>query len=126
MKTKDLPKYQGLTAPVEFWELTEEQVAEVSNGCGPVNFGWLVPDNFALFRFDFGPGCDIHDVTFQLGYPKTYCDLLLRKNLLIVANRAHFIIRPLARVIAEAYYRAVRKYGERAYAECERLHEDAM
>ena len=33
-----------MEAPKEFWLLAEEELAIISNGCGPKKFGYLVPD----------------------------------------------------------------------------------
>lgn len=57
---RDHPRPPGCGAPPG---------AVTVNGCGPENFGWLVPDG------DFGPACNAHDVCYsQFASDRTRCD----------------------------------------------------
>jgi hypothetical protein len=42
-----------LIDPPGFDKLTPEEIAKVSNGCGPEGFGWMVPDYYP--GLDFKP-----------------------------------------------------------------------
>lgn len=56
----------GCVAPPVIAALTQAQIDDVSNGCGPSGAKFdLVPDKIA--GLDLYPGCSIHDVTYNFG-----------------------------------------------------------
>jgi hypothetical protein len=111
----DIVKVNGLIGPKDFFDLTEEQISDISNGCGPSGWGWLVPDRFRLFGIKFKPGCDIHDYCYAIRMPKDQADKLLLDNLLTLSDRARFGFRFIANRFAFDYYLAVKNGGSGAY-----------
>jgi len=56
-----------LYAPDEYWELTEEQLEELTGGCGPGHIGdYLVPDKL-YGVINIKPACRIHDYMYAVG-----------------------------------------------------------
>lgn len=105
-----------LNAPSDFWKLTPAQLSDISNGCGPKGFGWLVPDRFRLIGVNFTPACDIHDFCYHLGIPKEEADRMFLSNLLTIAEKeAVFGFKILASHFAFIYYLAVKNGGAGSY-----------
>jgi hypothetical protein len=60
-------KQTYLDAPDEYWELTEEQLEELTGGCGPGHIGdYLVPDKL-YGVINIKPACRIHDYMYAVG-----------------------------------------------------------
>ena len=56
-----------LWAPDEYWDLTEEQLDEMTGGCGPGEIGdYLVPDKL-YGVINIKPACRIHDYMYAVG-----------------------------------------------------------
>lgn len=110
-----LEKKHGFVAPSEFWSLTQEQIDDISNGCGPKKFGWIVPDRFRLIGVNFTPSCDIHDYCYQAGYPKQLSDNLFLENNLYCASKCYWGFSWLAEFYAFGYYLAVKNGGGAFY-----------
>lgn len=109
-------KHNGLIAPAEFWNLSPSQLNDISNGCGPKGWGWIVPNRFSLIGVNFKPACDIHDFCYQTGVDKEVADKMFLENMLTIAEReAHFGCRILANHMAFIYYLAVKNGGAGAY-----------
>lgn len=108
----------GLKRPHLYSELTERQLDELTNGCGPKGAGWFVPE--MVFSASFRVPCKIHDVTYLMGMPKKLCDQIFYENCMEKAKRCLFFLRPAAEWAAFMYYLAVKNCGRRAYLDaCE-------
>lgn len=105
----------GLVAPGTYWDLTNEQLSDISNGCGPKGWGWLVPDKFRIMGIDFSPACDIHDFCYTVGIPKKVSDNLFLENTTVLSKIAHFGFKHIAERLAFLYYLAVKNGGAGAY-----------
>jgi hypothetical protein len=106
---------QGLIAPAEFWNLTQEQLADICNGCGPKGWGWIVPDRFRLIGVSFRLACDIHDYCYYSGVSKDIADKMFLENMLTLSQSAYFGCKPIAEHFAFIYYLAVKNGGAGAY-----------
>jgi hypothetical protein len=103
----------GLKSPEEFYELSEGQISDISNGCGPKGWGFIVPDRFRLLGIDFAPACDRHDFCYHIGMPKKDADNLFLENMLTIASKAW--LPQVAERFAFIYYLAVKNGGAGAY-----------
>lgn len=107
-----------LYAPPEYWNLSEEARREISNGCGPKRFGFLVPDT--MYGLDVSDACDIHDYMYHVGTTladKEEGDRVMLNNVLRIIE-AKTRLRPLLwlrRRRAYKYYRAVKHFGPPAF-----------
>jgi hypothetical protein len=105
-------------------DLTAEQLADISNGCGPESMKVkLIPDSIA--GVDFNPACCGHDGCYAFGTDdedKRIADRLLLYNLLVSVDnhcKANGIVdraeRVAARRAAYTYYDAVADWGRIAF-----------
>jgi kynurenine formamidase len=104
-----------LKAPAAFFALTPSQIADISNGCGPKGWGWVVPNHFRLIGVDFQPACDIHDYMYGAGYEKQEADNLFLENMMSIVKHTWFPARLVAEHFAFIYYLAVKHGGGSAY-----------
>ena len=108
-----------LYAPKEYWRLKPEQIAEVTNGCGPGRFGsLLVPDK--IFGVDIKEACSIHDWMFLVGETiedKREADRVFLNNMLrlIDAHNGSWFVNIFRRRKALAYHQAVADFGGPAF-----------
>ena len=110
-----LIKKNGLLAPESFHALSIEKVRELTNGCGPSGWGWLVPDKFRLMGIDFTQACCVHDFSYTIGMPKDKADKIFLENLSYCATKARPGFRNIAQWMAFQYYLAVKNGGSGAY-----------
>ena len=113
MNAVTLDWFDVLKKPREIEGFTKRQIGDISNGCGPKGWGWLVPDRFRLIGLNFTPACDIHDVCYHIGIPKKEADNIFLDNLTIIARKSH--TGPLGEWLAMMYYLAVKNGGKGAY-----------
>jgi hypothetical protein len=114
----------GLVLPKAVCDLTPEQIADISNGCGPASMRMkLIPD--AILRVDFRNACNGHDCCYHFGVDeedKRISDRLFLYNLLFAVD-AHCtvngIVDKLRRVACRSaafdYYKAVADWGDSAF-----------
>jgi len=121
----DVVRINGKLAPYEcYWDLSNEDVGKLSNGCGPGDWKIdLVPDS--LLGCDFTESCNIHDVMYHFGkdnVDKQLADRVFLYNILYdvdlhcsnsgILNR---IERVALRESAFSYYRAVSDLGNNSF-----------
>ncbi len=116
----------GLILPEVVCDLTAEQLADISNGCGPESMKVkLIPDR--ILGADFGDACNGHDGCYQFGEDeedKRVADRLFLCNLLLAVDKhcaARGILdeveRLACREAAFEYYGAVADWGDTAFWE---------
>lgn len=113
------PTKLGLLAPEEWFTYTQDQLDELTNGCGPA--GWkfdLVPDT--IWGLDISHACDIHDFCYFIGSTpedKEDADLLFLQNTrrLIEEGSKFPPLKWLRKRRARTYYLAVKKFGGDAF-----------
>jgi hypothetical protein len=104
-----------LVAPVEYWQMPEEERNLIAGGCGPGGFGdALVPDT--LWGLSVRAACEIHDWMYHFGESiddKRLADRLFLDNMvsIICTKTKNWILRKLRLQRAWAYYQAVAKFG---------------
>ena len=104
----------GLKGPALYDTLTEQQVDDLTNGCGPKGLGPLVPER--MFSASFKEPCRCHDIMFLMGYDKKFADQVFYENCMERTKRCFFALRPAAEWAAFMYYLAVKNGGAGAYA----------
>ena len=109
---------QGLLAPESYWNLSEEQKYEMTNGCGPERATRFVPS--ALMGVNIQPACDIHDFTYTQTHTVTDredADFLFLYNIrrLIDRKLRPGFFRSVAYLGADLYVMAVRLFGGRYF-----------
>ena len=119
-------KYE-LFAPSEFWDLTDEEKAEVTNGCGAASAAIdFVPDT--IYGLDISASCDIHDFSYNEGgleEDKFIADLFLLINALQIIKQesSNNFTKTLRYSRAIKYFYAVDFFGDDAFRfldpECE-------
>ena len=104
-------KRMGLWAPDEYWDLTQDQIGDISNGCGPKTklgiLARLVPDTFIGLKIT--PACDIHDFCFYYGVPFNLSNIMFFFNMASVVTSGRdwkWLVRWRCRRVA-IYYLAV-------------------
>ena len=115
-----------LIVPPEWYTLTDEQRADICNGCGAKNSRLPVPDT--IWGLCIKRACDAHDLCYHLGKDKDRSDAAFLVNVLLLIQDAFytapawmkwvglaFVIRELRRVRAMTYYAAVSDLGAAAY-----------
>lgn len=103
-----------LEAPTSFKDATEEEVSQISNGCGPDGGGRLVPD-FVLGLY-VGQACVIHDWEYGTSdEPRTVVDSRFRRNLVAIVKKKGGLLEWPRLVIVWWYFRAVEKLGGNYY-----------
>ena len=105
-----------LLAPPSFWNASDCERMEKTNGCGPKGAGWLVSDSF--LGCCFTPACDIHDWMYLEGETeadKELADIVFLNNMMriVCAQRSIFAWAQLQR--AMGYYKAVRDFGHNSF-----------
>jgi len=109
---------EQLFAPSDYWKLTDEEKAEICNGCGTKGLGgWLVPDT--LWGLSIVEACNIHDFMYKVGkrpYDKDSADRSFLNNMIRIINaRSGILLRGLRRYRAMSYYSAVKDFGGPAF-----------
>lgn len=114
----------GLILPKAVADLTHEQLADISNGCGPASMKVkLIPDE--ILGVDFKGACNGHDGCYHFGVDeedKRVSDRLFLYNLLVAVDghcAANGIIDRVQRVACRSaafdYYKAVSDWGKAAF-----------
>jgi len=103
----------GLKGPLFYDFLTEQQIKDLTNGCGPKGAGFLVPER--IFHASFRNPCKIHDVMYLLGYDKKFADQVFYENCMEKTKETFYPIRPAAEWAAFMYYLAVKNGGNSSY-----------
>jgi hypothetical protein len=103
-----------LVAPVGFWELTPDQLDDISNGGGPkvVLFGFdigaaLVPDS--MYGLKLTRCFDVHDYDYYIKTRKRVADKRMYSNLRAKINSHGGFFRRLRLCRAWLYYQGVSK-----------------
>jgi hypothetical protein len=117
--------FNGLLAVSEIACLSEDQIKDLSNGCGPASMKIkLIPDK--IFHIDFREACDLHDCCYHFGATiedKQVSDRLFLFNLLTIVDnycnkfKSKFFQYMEYREAAIIYYKAVADWGESAFFE---------
>lgn len=103
-----------LFAPFGFWELSPDELKEVSNGAGPKGFGWIVPDT--MYGLDISLAADIHDYMYDKKHPKDLSDGLFQTNLHAIIRKKGGWLEWLRMRRAAKYVAAVRsRVGDWCY-----------
>ena len=107
-----------LYAPPLYWSLSPEGKADICNGCGTKNLGWLIPDS--MWFLDISEACNIHDFMYAVGVDeedREEADRVFLNNLIriIEAKTRWEWLRMLRRRRALKYYEAVRCFGGPAF-----------
>lgn len=114
----------GYAVPEIVGNLTPEQFADISNGCGPASAKVdLVPDGFAGVRFT--EVCNDHDAAYHFGADeddKRKADRMLLDGLLAAVDARYpedgieqTALRYACRKVAFEYYLAVAGWGHDAF-----------
>ncbi len=103
-----------MLAPEGYWNLSEAEQYEISNGCGPAKATSLVPDS--ILGISLTPACDIHDYTYtnpQSMEKRKLADDLFLENMRRLLNQD--LKSPALKFFGLAgiqfYYLAVRLFG---------------
>jgi hypothetical protein len=117
-------RQDGLILPKVVCDLSAEQLADISNGCGPESMKVkLIPDR--ILGVNFRDACNGHDACYSFGEDeedKRESDRLFLCNLLYAVDR-HCVAsgvldeveRTACREAAFEYYRAVADWGDSAF-----------
>ena len=62
-----------LAAPLDYFEASQAEIEQHTNGMGPAGYGWLVPDWFCGLKMT--PAANIHDWMYKF-FPKQAFRLL--------------------------------------------------
>jgi len=114
----------GRIVPKIVFDLTPEQLAEISNGCGPASEKTkLVPDE--ILGVNFRDACNAHDACYEFGVDeadKRLSDRLFLFNLLVAVDAhcaANGVLEQVQRVACRSaafdYYKAVAGWGDAAF-----------
>jgi len=112
-------KKYNLYARKEFWDLTADEIKEISNGCGAANAAVdYVPDS--IYGLKISVACDIHDFDYYTGgskEDKILSDLMLLINILLIIkqHRGNKFIQTLRFSRAIKYFFMVDFFGEDAF-----------
>lgn len=98
-----------ITAPDGFWELSPDELREVSNGAGPKGFGLLVPDT--LWGLDITLAADVHDYMYQKDSGKELADWIFYQNMLSIIRKEGGWLEWFRERRAKKYYLAVKVFG---------------
>jgi hypothetical protein len=99
-------------------DLTPEEKAEHTNGCGAKG-GWFNPPDF-IFTED----CNRHDWLYTLGgseEDRKLADQILLDDMLLAAASTSWWGRWRYRILAHIYYRAIRLFGAKYFNYAEPL-----
>jgi hypothetical protein len=110
---------QGLLAPKSYWDLSESEKYEITNGCGPQRASGFVPNT--IFGANLKPACDIHDYIYtkpeSMISRKDADDLFLENMKKIIKDQVSFRpFRTLAEISAFIYYMSVRLFGDKFFS----------
>ena len=97
---------------LKFRNLTDDQRAEICNGCGAMG-GWFQPPDYI-----FTASCDQHDFNYWLGggdAERKKADLQFYQAMKRDANSAPWWKRWFYKGAAWRYYTAVRAFGKKAF-----------
>ena len=103
-----------LYAPKGYWELTQKQKSAICNGCGAK--GSKI--NFLIPQGKFKEACNIHDYMYAVGKTdedKRVADRVFINNLNRIVEASHPLIKPIRKIAARAYYKAVAEFGDEAF-----------
>jgi hypothetical protein len=101
-------------APPGFWELTDEALANIANGCGAKSARIdLVPD--CILGADINLACDIHDYAYSLGLDKARADREFLHNLCLACFDDNHVKYTTRTVIAFKYFQAVVLCGDSSF-----------
>lgn len=103
---------------IRWRDLTAEERAAITNGCGGKG-SWIDPPDW-LFK----ASCDHHDFNYWLGcteQDRHHADWQFYRAMLQDAAQAPWWRRPFARARAWVYYRAVRAFGRPYFHYAERM-----
>lgn len=110
-----LSKKGVLVAPFSFWCMTQEQIDDVCNGCGPQGgifnrfLSFCVPDS--LFGLNIKPACNIHDYCWSLDdMTKKESDNLFLDNMGAIIDSHGGVLRAARHWAAFHYWIAVRAW----------------
>lgn len=112
---KDVKNNFKLNAPMEYWNLSQEEKAKIVNQCGPDGpLNKLIPDH--LLGLKISSECDVHDFMFSKANnqkdfevaDKTFLHNLDRK---IERDSKTAIWRIFRKGLARVYYWVVRLYS---------------
>jgi hypothetical protein len=108
-----------LFAPPDYWMLTKDQRADISNGCGTRGLlGLLVPDT--VYFLSIKSACDIHDFMYAIGInikDKQEADRVFLNNMMrIIDHETRWDWLKVLRLRrAKTYYQAVKNFGGLAF-----------
>jgi len=98
---------------IRFEDLTEDQIKALSNGCGPMGLGWVVPD------LVFDCPCSRHDVDYWVGTTRRdryNADRRFLKGMLEHARKQKgWLRRIFYRFMSFRYYAGVRLLGSKCF-----------
>jgi hypothetical protein len=114
----------GMVLPKVVADLTPEQLADISNGCGPASVKMkLIPDS--ILGVNFRDACNVHDACYHFGEDesdKQFADELFLLNLVALINKhcpgsglLDHGQRVACRSAAFDYYVAVAEFGDSAF-----------
>lgn len=104
-----------LYADANYWKLTEEEKAQICNGCGSKG-AWY---NFLIPSRAFDECCHIHDYDYSIGKTekeKRLADRRFMQNMkrVVRATKNRFLKKWRA-LKAKAFYKGVKNFGDEAY-----------
>ena len=108
-------KSNELTAPAEFWSLSEEKRKELLNECGPDGpLNKFIPDH--LVGLPIKKSCNIHDYMFSEAKNRedySAADQVFFKNMNkeIDNGTNNFFLKSVRKLFSLIYYAAVRIYS---------------
>ncbi|MFP4629420.1 MAG: hypothetical protein ACLFMQ_01720 [Desulfohalobiaceae bacterium] len=104
-----------LFAPDEYWASSEEDVDQVTGGCGPGKWGdYLVPDSF--MGLSIWACCRVHDFCYYIQHPKAMSDVFFLANMiLLIHHKSGKLLRLPRMLLACKYFLAVYFGGSGAY-----------
>lgn len=97
-----------------FWDLTDEQLDSIANGCGAKSARIdLVPD--CIMGSDINLACDIHDFEYWRGVDKAKADREFLHNLCLACFDDNTIKYTARTMIAFKYFQAVVMCGASSF-----------
>ena len=120
-RTKSMVRAGRLEAGPSFMSTPNELLMEICNGCGAANAKFdFVPDT--IYGMRITDTCHIHDEDYHTGSSnedKEAADLRMKNNILSTIERERSFVRrmikPLMRLRAKLYFKAVSDYGGTAF-----------
>ena len=106
-----------LYAPKAYWETPENELKQITGGCGPGGIGdWLVPDT--MYGLSVFKACQIHDFMYAMGETnddKEEADRVFKNNLIRIIKHHGGILKSLRIIRAHTYYLSVKWFGGPAF-----------